>query len=79
MTEKEKKAFEVICKLPDGKVMIDYYVKALNSFADVRNCKAEDVEYKKLAVDFIEKEVVNKMKAYAGLKEIGNVGNDDMM
>lgn len=79
MTEEEKRAFEVICKLPDGRVMINYYVKSLNSFADVRNCKVEDVEYKKLAVDFIEKEFVNKMKAYAGLTEIGNIGNDDMM
>lgn len=79
MTEEEKRAFEVICKLPDGRVMLDYYIKSLNRFADVRNCKPEEVEHKKMAVDFIEKEVVNKMKAYAGVISDENVGNSGMI
>lgn len=79
MTEEEKRAFEIVFKLKDGKTIMDFYIKLVNKYADVRNCDAKDVEHRKLSVDFLEKEVVNRMKTFAGVVQDRTEGDNSML
>lgn len=64
MEEETKQAFSNIAKGYDGKVILAYYEKKLAELNNVQNATKENFEGRKFAGEFIEKEIVNKLKVY---------------
>lgn len=62
MQEHQLKALKSLANSSNGKVYIQWLEDKIKEFADVRNVQ-DNVESRKQAVDFLEKEILSTLKS----------------